>query len=400
MNNNIPSTISTGSDPVSINRTQTNIPRINPQLIQLQTRRLTLLDNLVYEYNRNNRDYHQNIHCLIDAIQNTQINPVQPPIRPRPNEQINAQSHAQINAQSHEQSHAQINAQSRAQSRAQRHAASRATNEQDILSYFFYPLNNGPLNSPLNSNYNNYTNILSDYQVNRATENIIFNTNDPQNNDDTRCSITMDVFMDGDELLRIKGCGHRFKKNALLEWFNRDPRCPMCRYNLHEYIEPPIEPPIDPLNSALIDQIVDPIVDPFTNSFTDSFTNSFTNPHDNIIIAADTLTENPYRYPINRSMDQATNNRPVYSSSNLLSNLIHNALTNSTNSELGNGLGNGLGNVLGNGLGNGLGNELGNGLVLLDDLQQNSQLIQNLTQLFTGFGQNSSTVDSSMNDTI
>ena len=171
------------------------------------------------------------------------------------------------------------------------------------------------------------------------------------------------------------------QKNALLEWFNRDPRCPMCRYKLHEYIEPPIDrridslidPRIDPLVDRLIDPIVDPLTNPLTDSFTNPLTNPLTDPHDNIIIAADTLTENPYRYPINR-LDQSTNNRPVYSSSNLLSNLIHNALTNSTNSEL------------------------ENGLVLLDELQQNSQLIQNLTQLFTGFGQNSSTVDSSMNN--
>jgi len=374
MHNNIPFNISPGSDPVHnqpINRTQTNIPRINPQLIQLQTHRLTLLDNLLYEYNRNIRDYQQNIHCMIDAIQNTHINPSQIPIRTRPNAQRNAHRNAQINTPSH------------------------ATPEQDILSYFFYPLNSGPLNSPLNSPLNtNYNNILSDYQVNRATENIIFNTNNQQNNDDTRCSITMDVFIDGDELLRIKGCGHRFKKNALLEWFNRDSRCPMCRYNLHEYmdqpisshtdplIDPLIDPRIDPLIDRLIDQIVDPIVDPFTNPLTD--------PHDNIIIAADTLTENPYRYSTNNTpMDQATNNRPtsatsnrnmpIYYSSNPLSNLIHNALTNSTNPELGNGL--------------------GHGLVLLDELQQNSQLMQNLAQLFTGFGQNTSTTDSSMNDT-
>ena len=105
MNNNIPSgsasNISTETYTAPINRVQTNIPRINPQLIQLQTHRLTLLDNLVYEYNRNIRDYQQNIHCVIEAIQNTQINPVQPSIRPRFNAQSYTQRQAQRNAPSY-----------------------------------------------------------------------------------------------------------------------------------------------------------------------------------------------------------------------------------------------------------------------------------------------------------
>ena len=48
----------------------------------------------------------------------------------------------------------------------------------------------------------------------------------------SRCVITQEQFNDNDIVSRIYRCGHVFNHNALLRWFQRDTRCPICRYNL------------------------------------------------------------------------------------------------------------------------------------------------------------------------
>ena len=45
----------------------------------------------------------------------------------------------------------------------------------------------------------------------------------------TRCPITWDEFEHGQNVLRINECGHIFKQSALMEWFQRHSRCPVCR---------------------------------------------------------------------------------------------------------------------------------------------------------------------------
>jgi hypothetical protein len=51
---------------------------------------------------------------------------------------------------------------------------------------------------------------------------------------DTVCPITQDRIRAGESILRIRHCGHAFRKNALLVWFNRNVRCPVCRHDIRE----------------------------------------------------------------------------------------------------------------------------------------------------------------------
>lgn len=46
------------------------------------------------------------------------------------------------------------------------------------------------------------------------------------------CSISLDMFQEGDCILRIRQCGHEFKSEPLLQWFRRSSKCPLCRCNL------------------------------------------------------------------------------------------------------------------------------------------------------------------------
>ena len=50
--------------------------------------------------------------------------------------------------------------------------------------------------------------------------------------ENTRCTITQEEFNEDDIVTRIYNCNHVFNHDALLRWFQRDTRCPVCRYNL------------------------------------------------------------------------------------------------------------------------------------------------------------------------
>ena len=70
-------------------------------------------------------------------------------------------------------------------------------------------------------------------QIENATENIM--TEDVSGN---ICPITQSPFQETDRILRIHHCGHCFMEDSLLSWFDRSVLCPVCRYDIREYIIP------------------------------------------------------------------------------------------------------------------------------------------------------------------
>ena len=46
------------------------------------------------------------------------------------------------------------------------------------------------------------------------------------------CPISLEPFVPGEEVTRIRHCGHLFKSSPLSNWFRRSTSCPSCRYNL------------------------------------------------------------------------------------------------------------------------------------------------------------------------
>ena len=75
------------------------------------------------------------------------------------------------------------------------------------------------------------TSVPTSLQIQTATT--LF-TYEPQENPLTvnTCPITLEDFREGERLMRINGCGHIFKANALHHWFERNHRCPSCRYDI------------------------------------------------------------------------------------------------------------------------------------------------------------------------
>ena len=77
-------------------------------------------------------------------------------------------------------------------------------------------------------------------QFEQATQSILYDNTLVE----ATCPITLETFQENDEICRIRHCGHTFKRQAIQSWFQRNVRCPVCRYDIREYVAPPL-PPID-----------------------------------------------------------------------------------------------------------------------------------------------------------
>jgi len=71
-------------------------------------------------------------------------------------------------------------------------------------------------------------------QVRRATDIFSFMPTSTE----TVCPITQEPIERGEEVCRIIHCGHLFKHSAIRSWFQRNVRCPVCRYDIREFIIP------------------------------------------------------------------------------------------------------------------------------------------------------------------
>jgi len=85
--------------------------------------------------------------------------------------------------------------------------------------------------------FNNFRDVVvypSQEQITNATRNIEFL--DGSSNMNTSCPITLDEFQNGDVVRQIIPCGHMFQESALRNWFTRNVRCPVCRYDIRDYM--------------------------------------------------------------------------------------------------------------------------------------------------------------------
>ncbi len=74
-------------------------------------------------------------------------------------------------------------------------------------------------------------------EIERATTTFTFNSED-----DTLprriCPIDREVIRNGDEVMRIRHCGHLFRRSSLSTWFDANTRCPLCRFDIREHSSP------------------------------------------------------------------------------------------------------------------------------------------------------------------
>jgi hypothetical protein len=150
------------------------------------------LNDIMFQYNKNMRDYNDNMRLYLEIIANR--------------ERVYARN-------------------------------------QTNYMYYTPPLRTNTTNSIFSSLFPSIlrgSNVLQDVvvrptqdQILAATEIISFDENASNNN--TNCPITLEPFMHGERICKIKHCSHLFKQSALNDWFRRNVRCPVCRYDIRDY---------------------------------------------------------------------------------------------------------------------------------------------------------------------
>jgi len=75
------------------------------------------------------------------------------------------------------------------------------------------------------------TTRLTQEQINNSIQTIEYE----QDMGEERCPITLENFIVGENICRIRHCGHIFKSTGLMQWFQRNVRCPVCRYDVRTY---------------------------------------------------------------------------------------------------------------------------------------------------------------------
>ena len=136
----------------------------------------------------------------------------------------------------------------------------------DFLNQFF---------NMFNTDLNNLTPVTvrpTHTQIANATE--LINIHDSTIN--TTCPILQTSFQDGDRIIRIKHCGHCFIEEGLMVWFNQSVICPVCRYDIRDYlIEPTPAVPVEPMQRTI------PVEPRVTNNLSNNILNSTNNRENN-----------------------------------------------------------------------------------------------------------------------
>ena len=157
--------------------------------------------DVMFQYNKNIRDYNDNMRMYLDTIAN----------RDRIQEQNDNRNR------------------------------NRNRNRNEYTYYYRQPIR--PINSifsplfPTARRENTLQDVIvrpTQEEILGATEIISYDENTTNNN--TNCPITLEPFIPGEQICRIKHCSHLFKRSALNDWFRRNVRCPICRYDIRDYI--------------------------------------------------------------------------------------------------------------------------------------------------------------------
>lgn len=87
---------------------------------------------------------------------------------------------------------------------------------------------------PRSSQENRHT-TLSPEQRNLAIQNVNYDSHSMR---ESVCPISLLPFTEGEQVCKIRHCGHIFKEESLNNWLsNYSTRCPVCRYDIRNYRE-------------------------------------------------------------------------------------------------------------------------------------------------------------------
>ena len=95
-------------------------------------------------------------------------------------------------------------------------------NNQDITSFLTTFLNSTVPIRPTQQQINNASHIVRYSEI--------------QNPNSTTCAISLEPFSNSDNVRQIHYCGHMFFPEQFNQWFRNNVRCPVCRYDIRNYV--------------------------------------------------------------------------------------------------------------------------------------------------------------------
>ena len=115
----------------------------------------------------------------------------------------------------------------------------------NLIERFITNLFNTPITN--NSQINNLR--PTPEQINNASRLVRYDV--IENPSSEMCTISLQEFNDADQVRQILYCGHIFHENSLQEWFTRNTVCPLCRYDIRDYIRYDNSQPSEHITSRL-----------------------------------------------------------------------------------------------------------------------------------------------------
>lgn len=97
----------------------------------------------------------------------------------------------------------------------------------------------------------------SEQQVSRATTLFLYNSNEMEPG---VCPITLEDFQHDTTLCKILHCGHVFRERAIKNWFLRNVRCPVCRYDIRDFQQEDVSNNRVPVVRPVVRPAVRPVV--------------------------------------------------------------------------------------------------------------------------------------------
>ena len=164
------------------------------------------------------------------------------------------------------------------------------------------PQNNTNTNTIFNNFLNSTVAVLpTAEQIGRATHSVRYG--DIPNPLSLSCPISLEPFNDNDMVRQIRYCEHVFSESQITQWFNNNVRCPVCRYDIRNYVSDELNNEtneINETNETNENIIEEPRIDtpptpiPRTNSLPNIVRNPVTNQIDQLSfdITGSTLANN------------------------------------------------------------------------------------------------------------
>jgi hypothetical protein len=253
-----------------INRTRTNRNTRSRQSENSDI--ILLLRELVVSYNLNFREYQENIQFILQIIFLL----------------LNNQQQTTPNS-------------TRNTTRNRFTPINRYRNYNDFVYYYSNPyINNiSRQTSPINLFNENVVVAPTQLQIENATSNYNYSSETSEHN--TNCPITLDDFQEDEPVTRINHCGHTFRRDAINNWFQRNVRCPVCRFDIRQ--QPSNNTPNDPPDENTITE------EEIYNTIRNSISNSLSEIMDDYYSHSDVSQNLIYTFEFPLLYNDSSNNR-------------------------------------------------------------------------------------------